>query len=67
MITRQPLSGGASSTNSPSGRPTTQSSQRQRWRIPALRDLGVSHIARRRDLELMGHPRRAEAVRRPTG
>jgi predicted RNA binding protein YcfA (HicA-like mRNA interferase family) len=64
MITRQLHSGGAFWTNYPSGRQTTQSSQRQRWRVPAPRDLGVSHIARRRDLELMGHPR-ARAARRP--
>jgi hypothetical protein len=67
MITRQLLSGGAFWTNYPSGRQTTPSSQRQCWRVPALRDLGVSHIARRRDVELMGHPRRARAVRRSTG
>ena len=46
----------------PRGRPTTQSSQGQRWRVPALRDLGVSHMARR-NLELMGRPRRARAAR----
>jgi len=62
MITRQLPSGGAFWTNCPRGRPTTQSSQGQRWRVPALRDLGVSHIARR-NLELMGRPRRARAAR----
>jgi hypothetical protein len=66
MITRQLHSGGAFWTNYPSGRQITQSSQRQRWRVRALRDLGVSHIARCRDLELMGHPR-ARAARRPIG
>jgi hypothetical protein len=62
MITRQLPSGGASWTNYPSGRQTTQNTQRQRWQVPALRDLGVGHIARRRDLELMDHPRRARAA-----
>jgi len=56
MITRQLLSGGAFWTNYPNGHQTTQSSQRQRWRVPALRDLAVSRIARRRDLELPGPP-----------
>jgi hypothetical protein len=36
MITRQLLSGGAFWTNCPRGRPTTQSSQGQRWRVPAF-------------------------------
>jgi hypothetical protein len=66
MITRQLHSGGAYLTNYRSGRRTAQSSQRQRCRVPALRDLGVSHIARRRDLELMDRPR-ARAARRPIG
>jgi hypothetical protein len=67
MITRQLLSGGAFSTNRPRKIERIQSSQRQRWHVPALRNLGVSHIARRGDLELMGHRRRARAARRPTG
>ena len=67
MITRQLLSGGAFSTNRPRKIERIQSSQRQRWHVPALRNLGVSHIARRGDLALMGHRRRARAARRPTG
>jgi hypothetical protein len=67
MITRQLLSGGAFSTNRPGKIEGIQSSQRQRWHVPALRNLGVSHIARRGDLELMGHRRRARAAIRPTG
>jgi hypothetical protein len=67
MITRQLLYGGASSTNRPRKNEGIQISQRQRWHVPALRNLGVSHIPRRGALELIGHPRRAGAVRRPTG
>jgi hypothetical protein len=46
MITRQLLSGGAFWTNCPRGRRTSPSSRRQSRRVPALQDLGVSHIAR---------------------